>query len=60
MRASCDTFHACSWNSRCSAMGQHIWDGYYHIMCTRCLAVDDDKWCAMHVGTDKTIFDCPY
>ena len=60
MRAQCDTFHACSWNSYCTAQGQHIWDGHYHIMCTRCLAVDSSYWCAMHMGSGKTTFRCPY
>ncbi len=60
MRASCDTFHACSWNSYCTAKGQHIWDGHYHIMCTRCQAVDSLYWCAMHMGSVGTVFPCPY
>ncbi len=59
MRASCDTFHSCSWNTYCTAGGVHVWDGYYHIMCTRCAAVDENKWCAMHAGV-KTQMDCPY
>ncbi len=60
MRASCDTFHDCSWNTECTAQGLHVWDGYYHIMCTRCREVHYNKWCAMHMGGGKTEFPCPY
>lgn len=59
-RASCDTFHNCSWNTYCTAKGVHVWNGYYHIMCTRCAAVDDSKWCAMHCGTIAIKWPCPY
>lgn len=59
-RASCNTFHNCSWNTYCTAKGVHVWNGYYHIMCTRCAAVDDSKWCAMHCGTIAIKWPCPY
>ncbi len=59
-RASCDTFHECSWNTECTAKGLHVWEGYYHILCTRCQAVHYNKWCAMHMGSVGTIFPCPY
>ena len=58
-RASCNKKHSCSWKTYCSAGGTHVWNGYYHIMCSRCAAVDEYKWCAMHCG-NKTKLPCPY
>ena len=60
MRARCDTFHACSWTTYCTAKGEHQWDGYYHIMCSVCQAMDEYKWCAMHMGSPGTVWECPY
>lgn len=60
MRARCDTLHACSWTTYCTAKGEHQWDGYYHVMCTMCQAVDDYKWCAMHMGSPSVVWECPY
>lgn len=60
-RGSCDTFHNCSWNTYCTyTKGNHVWNGNYHIMCTLCAAVDEYKWCAMHCGTIKVKWPCPY
>lgn len=58
-RARCDIRHSCSWDTYCSAKGQHVWDGYYHILCTRCHAVDSSKWCGMHSNV-STVIKCPY
>lgn len=60
MRGKCSKWHACSWNSYCSAKGTHVWNGYYHILCTMCGAADDAKWCAMHCGSSMPIVTCPY
>ena len=59
-RARCDIRHSCSWDTYCTAKGQHVWDGYYHILCTRCHAVDPvSKWCGMHSKV-STVIECPY
>lgn len=60
MRGKCNKRHSCSWNSYCSAKGTHVWNGYYHILCTMCGAADDEKWCAMHCGNSQPIGQCPY
>ena len=58
-RARCNVRHSCSWDTYCSAGGQHVWNGYYHILCSNCGAVQDHKWCAMHSDV-STVLDCPY
>lgn len=58
-RARCNIKHACSWDTYCTAAGQHVWDGYYHILCSRCGAVDSSKWCGMHSSVG-TVMECPY
>ena len=60
MKARCSVRHSCSWNTYCTAGGTHVWNGYYHIMCTMCKAVDEYKWCAMHCGNIGTVWTCPY
>ncbi|MBQ9838027.1 MAG: prepilin-type N-terminal cleavage/methylation domain-containing protein [Oscillospiraceae bacterium] len=58
-RARCNIRHSCSWDTYCTAGGQHVWDGYYHILCTRCHAVDSSKWCGIHSNV-STVIKCPY
>lgn len=59
--ASCDTFHNCSWNTYCTyTKDAHVWNGYYHIMCALCAEVDSTQWCAMHRGSGRKIWPCPY
>ncbi len=58
-KGKCSKRHSCSWNTYCSAKGTHVWNGYYHILCTRCSAVDSSKWCAMHCGSSQTVLTCP-
>ena len=58
--ARCSTRHACSWNTYCSGAGTHVWNGYYHILCSVCGRVSSDsKWCAMHVSPSKPSKPCP-
>ncbi len=59
-KGKCSVRHSCSWNTYCSAKGTHVWNGYYHILCTRCAASDDSKWCAMHCSSSLTVVTCPF
>lgn len=59
-RARCSIRHSCSWNTYCSAAGTHIWDGYYHILCSVCGRISSDsKWCGMHVNASVPSLPCP-